>query len=122
MKNSTKMTAMALASVFALGACTDPGRIGAQPGDPNQRTKNGALIGAGAGALPAVETYAPVFVDLLGQHAHPGGDERDAGLRSSLDRHQFVQPRLGRRQEVAVGVVEDVFVGAETPTCLSRRS
>ncbi len=41
-----------MVAVIALGACTNPnGTILAQPGDPNQRTKNGALIGAGAGAV-----------------------------------------------------------------------
>ncbi|MEH6646428.1 OmpA family protein [Sulfitobacter sp.] len=42
----------AMATVVALGACTNPnGSIMAPQGDPNQRLKNGALIGAGAGAV-----------------------------------------------------------------------
>ncbi|MEQ6202067.1 OmpA family protein [Sulfitobacter sp. HNIBRBA2951] len=42
----------AVAGVFALGACTDPnGSVLAPNGDPNQRTKNGVLIGAAAGAV-----------------------------------------------------------------------
>ena len=42
----------AMATVVALGACTNPnGSILAPQGDPNQRLKNGALIGAGAGAV-----------------------------------------------------------------------
>lgn len=52
---STKLSLSAiLAGTLALGACTDPGQfgqIGAGPDDPNQRTKNGALIGAAGGAL-----------------------------------------------------------------------
>lgn len=51
---SSRLTLVAaLAGAIALGACTQPGggNILAQPGDPNQKTKNGALIGAGAGAL-----------------------------------------------------------------------
>ena len=50
---SSKLTlAAAVAGAMALGACTAPqGNILAQPGDPNQKTKNAALIGAGAGAL-----------------------------------------------------------------------
>lgn len=43
--------AVIVASALALSACTNPGTIGAQPGDPNQKTKNGALIGAASGAL-----------------------------------------------------------------------
>lgn len=42
----------AVAGVVALGACTNPnGSVLAPNGDPNQRAKNGALIGAGAGAV-----------------------------------------------------------------------
>ncbi|MGB5862958.1 MAG: OmpA family protein [Sulfitobacter sp.] len=42
----------AVTGVMALGACTTPtGSILAPASDPNQRAKNGALIGAGAGAL-----------------------------------------------------------------------
>ena len=49
---SSKVTLAALmAGALTLSACTDPGRLVAQPGDPNQKTKNGALIGATAGAL-----------------------------------------------------------------------
>ncbi|MEP5728885.1 MAG: OmpA family protein [Sulfitobacter sp.] len=49
---SSKITlATIVAGALTLSACTDPGTIGAQPGDPNQKTKNGALIGAGTGAL-----------------------------------------------------------------------
>ena len=42
----------ALAAIIALGACATPnGGILAPASDPNQRAKNGALIGAGAGAV-----------------------------------------------------------------------
>ena len=42
----------AMAAIITLGACTNPsGSILAPASDPNQRAKNGALIGAGAGAL-----------------------------------------------------------------------
>ncbi|MFD2738273.1 OmpA family protein [Sulfitobacter aestuarii] len=51
---SSKMTlAAALTGVLALGACTDPAEYGGggNTNDPNQKTKSGALIGAGAGAV-----------------------------------------------------------------------
>ncbi|MFC6635918.1 OmpA family protein [Sulfitobacter sp. JBTF-M27] len=49
---SSKISVAALlAGAMTLGACTDPGMIGAQPGDPNQKTKSGALIGAASGAV-----------------------------------------------------------------------
>ena len=42
--------AVALTSVLALAAC-EPGPIGGNPNDPNANTRNGALIGAGTGAV-----------------------------------------------------------------------
>ena len=49
---SPKFSLAALvAGAMTLGACTDPGSLVAQPGDPNQKTKNGALIGAASGAV-----------------------------------------------------------------------
>lgn len=43
---------IALVTVVALGACTNPnGTILAQSNDPNQRVKNGVLIGAASGAV-----------------------------------------------------------------------
>ena len=47
-----KFPMIAIAGVMALGACTNPnGSILASSDDPNQRAKNGAIIGAGAGAI-----------------------------------------------------------------------
>lgn len=50
---SSKFSVAALvAGALSLGACTQQGGgILAQPGDPNQKTKNGVLIGAASGAL-----------------------------------------------------------------------
>lgn len=88
--------AATLAGVLALGACTDPGRIGAGPNDPNQKTKNGALIGAGAGALIGALSEGDGDRDkgavrgaLLGA-AIGGGvgyslDKQEADLRRALD-------------------------------------
>ncbi|MEM6938506.1 MAG: OmpA family protein [Pseudomonadota bacterium] len=56
-----------LTGAMVLGACTDTGSILAQPGDPNQRTKNGALIGAASGAL-------------LGALVEDDGDRADGAL------------------------------------------
>lgn len=45
---------LAAVSTLALGACVPPQDF--NPNDPNQRTRNGALIGAGTGALLGVLT------------------------------------------------------------------
>jgi len=63
--------AASLAGVLALSACTDTGQFGAQPGDPKQKTKNGALIGAGAGAL-------------LGALSKGDGNRGDAALKGAV--------------------------------------
>ncbi|MFT6675623.1 MAG: outer membrane protein OmpA-like peptidoglycan-associated protein [Sulfitobacter sp.] len=69
---SSKLTlASVLAASLALAACTDTGSMMAQPGDPNQKTKNGALIGAGAGAL-------------LGALSKGDGNRGDGALKGAL--------------------------------------
>lgn len=61
--------AATLAGAMALSACTDT--MGVQPGDPNQNTKSGALIGAGAGAL-------------LGALSKGDGNRGDAALKGAV--------------------------------------
>ena len=92
---SSKMTlAAALAGAMTLGACTQP----MQPGDvdPNQRTKNGALIGAGVGALAGAlskgdgnRTEAAVKGALVGGAIGAGVgyslDKQEAELRAAMD-------------------------------------
>ncbi len=73
---STKFTlASVLVGAMALGACTDTGfgngNILAQQGDPNQKTKNGALIGAGAGAV-------------IGALSKGDGNRADGALKGAL--------------------------------------
>lgn len=63
--------ALALAGTLALGACTDPGQLGAGPNDPQQKTKNGALIGAASGAL-------------LGILTSDDGDRADGALKGAV--------------------------------------
>ncbi len=63
--------AAVLAGVMALSACNETGQIGAQPGDPNQKTKNAAMIGAGAGAL-------------LGALSKGDGNRGDAALKGAV--------------------------------------
>lgn len=49
---SSKFSVAALvAGAMTLGACTDPGTLGGSADNPNQKRNQGALIGAGAGAV-----------------------------------------------------------------------
>lgn len=88
--------AAALSGVMALGACTDPGTLGAQPGDPKQKTKNGALIGAGAGALLGAlvsddgdrgdgALIGAVLGGAVGAGVGYSLDKQEAELRQQLD-------------------------------------
>ncbi len=97
--NSTKTTlAAAFAATLALGACTDPGQLGAGPNDPNQKTKNGALIGAASGAL--IGAIAGDRKDAL-KGAVVGGaigagvgyslDQQEAELRRALDSNVVIK-------------------------------
>lgn len=63
--------AAALAGTVVLGACAPGTGIGAGPNDPNQRAKNGALIGAGAGAL-------------IGALSESDGDRAEGALKGAL--------------------------------------
>lgn len=94
---SSKLTlATLVAGAMTLGACTEPGTIGAQPGDPNQKTKNGALIGAGAGALIGALSKGDgnrgdgalagaVIGGALGAGIGYSLDKQEAELRQQLD-------------------------------------
>jgi len=87
MKNSKLTMATLVAGALALGACTDTGSILAQDGDPNQRTKNGALIGAASGAVLG----ALVKDDNRGDGALVGalvGGVVGAGIGYNLDQQE----------------------------------
>ena len=88
--------AVLTAGVLSLSACTDPGQLIAQPGDPNQNTKNGALIGAGAGALLGALTSSDgdrgdgalkgaVIGGALGAGVGYSLDQQEAELRQQMD-------------------------------------
>jgi outer membrane protein OmpA-like peptidoglycan-associated protein len=86
---STKLSVAAmLAGVLALSACTEPGgSILAQPGTPNQKTRNGALIGAATGALAG----ALIKDDNRGDGALVGavvGGALGAGIGYNLDKQE----------------------------------
>ncbi len=79
----------AMVAVVALGACTNPnGSILAQPGDPNQKTKNGALIGAGAGALIGALSKGDGNRDQGALKGALIGGALGAGIGYSLDRQE----------------------------------
>lgn len=102
MKPTKLSLAAALAGAMALGACTDPSQLGASPDDPNQKTKNGALIGAGAGALLGAlakgdgnRDQGAVKGALVGAAIGAGVgyslDRQEADLRRSLDNNVQVR-------------------------------
>ena len=71
MKLTRFSIAAALAGTMVLGACAPGQGIVAGPNDPNQRTKNGALIGAGAGAL-------------IGALSESDGDRAEGALKGAV--------------------------------------
>ncbi|WP_299025827.1 OmpA family protein [uncultured Sulfitobacter sp.] len=99
----------AVTGILVLGACTDPnGSILAQPDDPNQRTKNGALIGAGAGALIGAlskgdgnRDQGAVRGALIGAAIGAGGgallDRQERDLRQSLGNDNVTINNTGDR-------------------------
>jgi outer membrane protein OmpA-like peptidoglycan-associated protein len=99
----------AMAGVIALGACTNPnGWILAQDGDPNQRAKNGALIGAGAGAIIGALSESDGNRDtgavrgaVIGAVIGGGGgailDKQERDLRASLGNDRVTINNTGDR-------------------------
>jgi outer membrane protein OmpA-like peptidoglycan-associated protein len=96
---SSKLTlASILAGAMTLGACTEPGQLGAGPNDPNQKTKNGALIGAGVGALAGAiaggDAKDAVLGGVIGAGVGAGIgyslDKQEADLRRQLDSNVII--------------------------------
>lgn len=105
-----KFPAMAaLVAVVALGACANPnGTILAQPNDPNQRLKNGALIGAGAGAVIGALSKGDgnrdqgalrgaIIGGALGAGAGAILDKQERDLRASLGNQNVTINNTGDR-------------------------
>lgn len=100
---------VALTAVVGLGACTNPsGSILAGENDPNQRAKNGALIGAGAGAVIGALSRGDGNRDggavrgaLIGAAIGGGGgailDKQERDLRASLGNNNVTINNTGDR-------------------------
>lgn len=98
-----------MATVVALGACTNPnGSILAGENDPNQRAKNGALIGAGAGAVLGALSRGDGNRDkgalkgaVIGAAIGAGGgallDRQERDLRASLGNNNVTINNTGDR-------------------------
>tara|TARA_R110000787_G_scaffold154215_7_gene268003 strand:+ start:350 stop:1027 length:678 start_codon:yes stop_codon:yes gene_type:complete len=104
----------ALATVVALGACTSPnGSILAQDNDPNQRLKNGALIGAASGAVIGALSKGDGNRDqgalrgaIIGGALGAGGgallDKQERDLRASLGNQNVTINNTGDRLVVTL--------------------
>ncbi|MEP2921813.1 OmpA family protein [Sulfitobacter sp.] len=97
-----------MAAVVALGACTNPdGSIGISPDDPNQRAKNGAILGAGAGALVGAlandsnRSKGALTGALIGGAVGAGAgallDRQERDLRASLGNDNVTITNTGDR-------------------------
>lgn len=120
----TKLTlASAMAGILALSACTDPGSLVAQPGDPNQKTKNGALIGAGAGALLGALSKGDgnrgdaalkgaVIGGAIGAGIGYSLDKQEADLRNALGNDRVVITNTGDR--LIVTLPQDILFATDS--------
>jgi outer membrane protein OmpA-like peptidoglycan-associated protein len=98
----------AMATVVALGACTPNGSILAPASDPNQRLKNGALIGAASGAVIGALSKGDGNRDqgalrgaIIGGALGAGGgallDKQERDLRASLGNNNVTINNTGDR-------------------------
>ncbi len=119
----SKMTiAAALTSVLALSAC-EPGPIGGNPNDPNAKTRNGALIGAGTGAVIGAlsgngnRTKGALVGALAGGALGAGVgyslDQQEADLRRQLDSDVIIT-NTGDR--LIVTLPQDILFATDSTT------
>jgi len=120
---SKMMCAGALCSVLALGACTDPGQLGASFDDPNRQTKNGALLGAGAGALVGALSKGDgnrssgalkgaVLGGAVGAGVGYALDRQEADLRKQLNNPNVNIQNTGDR--LIVTLPQDILFGVDS--------
>lgn len=103
-------TVTAISTVFLLGACTDPARI--DPGDPHQKTKQGALLGgllgAGIGAVSGADNKTTAVLGGAALGAFAGAaigdslDRQEAELRNELSSDGITITNTGDRLIVSL--------------------
>ncbi len=86
MKISEKPIALAMAACMAMTACTDPGQLSA--GGNTSKTQQGALIGAGAGALAAALSRGDGNRDEAALLGAVVGGAIGAGIGYNLDQQE----------------------------------
>ncbi len=114
---------VAVSGMLALTACTDPALLGGDPNDPNAKTKQGALLGAGIGAALGAVTgrdgdraEAAVKGGLLGAAA--GGiignrlDKQEADLRQSIGNDNVQIQNTGDR--LIVTLPQDILFSTDS--------
>ena len=103
-------TVTAISTVFLLGACTDPARIGTD--DPQQKTKQGAilggLLGAGIGAVSGADNKTTAVLGGAALGAFAGAaigdslDRQEAELREQLSSDGITITNTGDRLIVSL--------------------
>jgi len=103
-------TVTAISTVFLLGACTDPARIGTN--DPQQKTKQGAilggLLGAGIGAVSGADNKTTAVLGGAALGAFAGAaigdslDRQEAELREQLSSDGITITNTGDRLIVSL--------------------
>lgn len=123
----SKMTiAAGLTSILALSAC-EPGPIGGNPNDPNANTRQGALIGAGTGAVIGALSKGDgnraggALVGALAGGALGAGvgytlDQQEADLRRQLDSNVIIT-NTGDR--LIVTLPQDILFATDSTTVQS---
>ena len=109
---------IAFGAVIALGACTDPGTLGGNPDNPNQKRNQGALIGAASGAvLGAIVSsdgdrgdgalIGAVVGGAVGAGVGYNLDQQEAELRRDLGNDRVTITNTGDR--LIVSFPEDIL-------------
>ncbi|WP_300033481.1 OmpA family protein [uncultured Roseobacter sp.] len=113
--------ALAFAGIFALAACTETGQIGANSNNP--KTQQGALIGAGAGALLGALSkgdgnrgdgalVGAVIGTAIGAGIGYSLDKQEADLRNDLGNDDVTIVNTGDR--LIVSLPQDILFATDS--------
>ena len=112
-----------LCAVVAVAGCTDPSTLGGDPNNPNQKRNQGALIGAGAGALLGAlvsgdgdrgdgALIGAVVGGAVGAGVGYSLDQQEADLRNQIGNDRVVITNTGDR--LIVTLPEDILFATDS--------
>lgn len=123
MSMSKTVLALGFGAVLTAAACTDPGTLGGDPNNPNQKRNQGALIGAGTGAVLGAllsgdgdrgdgAVVGAVLGGAVGAGIGYSLDQQEADLRNQIGDDRVVITNTGDR--LIVTLPQDILFATDS--------